>query len=372
MANHHHRRRKKRHPATHAPGLSPGTIVVDPQAPQPVVHLLAYGPDEFTEQTITDLNVLPDLVGRWPVCWVNVAGLGDATAIERVGKIFNLHRLALEDAAGAGQRPKIEAFQNGLFVVARMLDINPAWNDEQLSIFVGRGYVVTFQERTGDSFEPVRERIRQCRGKIRQMGADYLAYALIDMVIDRYFPVMDELEDRLDLLEEDIEARPSKQGNTRAYGIKKEAMAVRRVVSPLKEAIYQLLSEDHPLIADETRVHLRDCIDHAAEIVDRVEMFRESTLSLMDVYLSSLTSRLDEIMTVLTIITTIFIPLSFIAAVYGMNFDTQASAFNMPELTWRYGYLFTLGLMAAVALGLVFYFWRSGWIGKGPKKKDQP
>jgi magnesium transporter len=368
LTMHRHHRRRKRPAPTHAPGTAPGTITIDPQAPPSAVHVFAYGPDGLDERAVTDLETLSDLRGRWPVLWVNVTGLGDAAVLERLGKVFGLHRLALEDIAHTAQRPKVEAYENGYFIVARMLDVNPECDNKQFSLFFAPGVVVTFEEGPDDCFNPVRDRIRQTRGRIRQFGADYLVYALLDTIIDRYFPVMDELEDRLDQLEEDIEAQPMKRANTRIYQLKQEAMAVRRVVSPLKEAIYQLLSEDHPLIVDETRTHLRDCVDHAAEIIDRIEMFRESALSLMDVYLSSLTGRLDEIMTVLTIIATIFIPLSFIAGVYGMNFD-RASPYNLPELGWRYGYLFSLALMAAVTGGLLYYFWRRGWIGKGPKKK---
>ncbi len=363
MATHHRGRRRKHRPTAHAPGMSPGTIVADPTSPRPVIDVLAYGPDGFVEQAITDPKALPALQSRWPVMWVNVAGLGDATTIEELGQVFHLHRLALEDVTSTAQRPKIETYQSGYFIVARMLDVNPEWDNEQISLFVGDGFVLMFQERPGDCFEPVRDRIRQGRGRIRQMGADYLAYALLDATIDRYFPVMDELEDRLDRLEESILAQADKTAGARIYQIKQEAIGMRRLVAPLKEAIYQLLRDDNPLLSDETRTHLRDCHDHVSTIIDRVESFRENALGLMDVYHASFTSRLNEIMTVLTIIATIFIPLSFIASIYGMNFSPDAGPLNMPELRWRYGYLFALGLMAAVTLGLLGYFWASGWIG---------
>jgi magnesium transporter len=241
---------------------------------------------------------------------------------------------------------------------------------EQVSLFLGDGYVITFDEKPGDSFDPIRERIRQGKGKIRQVGADYLAYALLDAIIDRHFPLLEHYDSLLDELEDEIMEHPTKNTIMKIHEIRRDLLVIKRILWPMRDVISALLRESASYIRTETIVFLRDCYDHTIRAIDLVENYREIVTSLMDVYLSSVSNRLNDIMKVLTMIATIFIPLSFIAGIYGMNFNTQKSPLNMPELDWYWGYPFALAVMAAVAAGIVFYYWRKGWIFSGRAKES--
>ncbi|CAG0953144.1 partial Cobalt/magnesium transport protein CorA, partial [Anaerolineae bacterium] len=278
--------------------------------------------------------------------------------------VFSLHPLALEDVVHVHQRPKVEEYEAGFYLVMRMPRFEGAVNVEleQLSLFFGPGYVVTFQEREGDCLEPVRERLRGSRGRVRQLGADYLAYTLLDAVIDAYFPILEVVGERLELLEDRVLLHPDRAVVEDIHHVKRELIAIRRAIWPLRDAVNRLEREEHPLIDRETQVYLRDCYDHCVQLVELVETYREVATGLLDVYLSSVSNRMNEVMKVLTIIATIFIPLGFVASVYGMNFDTSRSPYNMPELEWRYGYPYVLGLMAAMVIGLLVYFRVKRWI----------
>jgi magnesium transporter len=259
--------------------------------------------------------------------------------------------------------------------VLRMLTAAERLEAEQLSLFLGDRFVVTFQEgKPGDSLEPVRKRLRESAGKLRTLGADYLAYALIDAVIDGYFPVLEEYGERLETLEDEILDKPGAGTIARLHGIKRDLLEVRRAVWPLREALAALDRDPGELVTAETRVFLRDCYDHVVRVMDLVETYRELCADLMDVYLSSVSNRLNEVMRVLTVFSAIFIPLTFIAGVYGMNFHTDASPWNMPELAWKWGYPFCLGLMLATAGGLLVFFARKGWLRSftRPSPKDPP
>lgn len=355
-------KRKKKH-RIKAPGTAPGTVMVDPDAPKPHIRVLGFGPDGCDERTVSSVDEIAPFLSRWPVTWVDVDGLGDADTLHKIGQLFKLHPLALEDAASVHQRPKVEEFEGQIFIVARMATLNGLLDTEQLSLFLGRNFVITFQEGVpGDPFDPVRHRIKQAGGRIRQLGPDYLAYALLDAVIDGYFPRLEQLGERLDVLEDQILARPDRQAISRLFDAKRELLNLRRAVWPLREGINSLLRDPSELLNDETRLHLRDCYDHVVRIIDLVETYRELGSDLIDLYMSSVSQRLNEVMKVLTIIATIFIPLTFISSIYGMNFNTAKSPWNMPELNWFWGYPFALGLMAVTAMGLVFYVWWKGWL----------
>jgi len=343
----------------------------DPESPRPVVRVMAYGPDRFIEEEVRDVERLSALRGQWPAVWINVDGFGDVQFIARLGEMFHLHRLALEDAVNVRQRAKVDLYENHVFIVARMVGWNGQLGSEQVSLFLGDGCLISFQEgRPGDAFEPVRDRIRKGAGLIRRMGADYLAYSMLDAVIDGYFPVLEELGERLEQLEDEILARPQPRAVARLHAIKRDLLTLRRAAWPLREATNSLVRDENRFIGDETRVHLRDCYDHAVRIIDFVETDRELASDLMDLYLSSVNQRMTEVMKVLTIIATVFIPLTFISSIYGMNFDTARSRWNMPELEWYWGYPFALALMALTAGGLVIYFWHKGWIGSS--SPDEP
>ena len=344
------------------PGASPGLLVTDPDAPQPAVRLIAYRPDEFVEKKMDDIQSIHDFLGKWPVTWINVDGLGNVETIRKIGELFGLHRLTLEDIVNTHQRAKLESYPDSLFIVGRMASLSDRLETEQLSLFLGRNYVLTFQETPGDCFDPVRTRIRTSGGRIRSAGPDYLAYALLDAVIDGYFPVLEHYGEELERVEDEIIARPEYSSFAQLHEAKRDLLTVRRAIWPQRETINSLTRDPIPLIADETRLYLRDCYDHTVEIIDLVETLRELCSDLADLYVSSVSNRLNEIMKVLTIIATIFIPLSFVASLYGMNFRTDKSPLNMPELEWYWGYPFALSIMAAIAFVLMWYFWRKGWL----------
>jgi len=345
------------------PGASPGAFVVDPKAPHPHVSVFAYGPEEIVHEYHAVVSRLPALLEKFPVTWVNVDGLGDAETIKKLGEIFGLHRLALEDVVNVHQRPKAEAYDAHLFLVTRMIaEIEPLVT-EQISIFLGKKFVVTFQERPGDCLEPVRERLRKVDGRIRKAGPDYLAYSILDTTLDAYFPVLEQYGVRLDSLEDEVALRPRGTTLARIHDVSADLRHLRRVTWPHRDTMSSLAREDNPFFASETRVYLRDCYDHTVQLLDLVETYRELCHDLRDYYMAMVSNRLNETMKVLTIIATLFIPLSFVAGVYGMNFDPDASPWNMPELRWFWGYPFAMGLMASMAAGMLYFFRRRGWLG---------
>jgi magnesium transporter len=345
------------------PGAAPGTVVIDPQAPAPVISVTAYGPDELIEEAIADPRAILSYLGKWPVTWINVDGLGDAETINALGEIFELHPLVLEDVVHTHQRPKFEEYDSHAFIITRMPQLEEAFRTEQVSIFLGADYVLTLQERPGDCFEPVRKRLRNQRGLVRRQGADYLAYALLDAVIDSYFPVLEVYGERLDDLETEISERPGPATVARIQQMKHDLQALRRTIWPQRDTLNVLIRDTGPFISDTTRVFLRDCYDHSIHIMELVETYHEVAAGLIEFYMSSVGHRMNEIMKVLTIMATIFIPLTFIAGIYGMNFNPSASPWNMPELNWYLGYPLALGLMVVVVLGMLFYFRRKRWIG---------
>jgi magnesium transporter len=343
-------------------GSAPGTIEVDPASPPPVITCIDYGAEEFLEETVDSPEDLRRFVEKPTVTWVNVDGLGDESVLHSIAGTFGLHRLAMEDVVNVTQRPKLEVYGDHLFVVARMPMADAAPATEQVSIFVGPNFVLTFQERAGDCFDSVRSRLRSARPRIRQAGPDYLAYALLDAVVDAYFPVLETYAEVLDDLEAEIFADPDDTVLPRLHMLKRDLLSVRRTVWSLREVTTTLAREDTPVVADDTRPYLRDCHDHTVQLLELVESFRESSSSLVDFYLSQVSQKMNEVMKVLTIIATIFIPITFIAGIYGMNFDPAASGWNMPELGWRWGYPASLLLMAVVTVVMLEYFRRKRWI----------
>ena len=322
------------------------------------MQVMAYGPAEFVEQEIPSADAIAPFLGQWPVVWLNVDGLGDAEAIRRFGEIFGIHPLALEDVINVHQRPKVEPYEKYLFIVMQMLLTGEKLDTEQLSLFLGSNFVLTFQEQPGgDCFAPIRERIRKNHGRIRAAGPDYLVYSLLDAVVDNYFPILERAGERLETVEQEVVTRPRNETLARIQAIKRDLLLLRRAVWPMREALNSLLRDDTPFIARETRTYLRDCYDHSVRIIDILETDRETSFGLLETYLSSVSNRMNEIIKVLTIITTLFMPLTFIAGIYGMNFA------HMPELNRPWAYPAVLALMAAIATGMLFYFRRKGWLG---------
>lgn len=366
-------RKRSHHHHTWTPA---GTLCVDPNAPKPEVDVMAYGPDELFEAKLDDLRWVEDHKDKYPVLWINVDGLGDSFVVGELGRIFNLHKLALEDVVHGNQRPKVDIYEGHLFISLRMLYRNEGRVEtEQLSIFLGKGFIISFQEGIpGDCFNPVRERLRKEGTRLRAAHPDFLAYSLLDSVIDAYFPYLEDLGEQLEHLEDKVMTEPSREVIQEIHMVKRDLLVVRRAVWPLREAINPLLREDTPLVAHETRVFLRDAYDHCIQVVDLIETYRDLGSSLMDIYLSSISNKMNEVMKVLTIITTIFVPLTFVAGVYGMNFNTEKSPLNMPELNSYYGYPMCWAVMLAIAGVEIYYFWRKGWIWekKHPPKPPPP
>lgn len=360
----------------------PGTIFAAPDADPTSLHLMRYGSGFVEERQLASVDVLTDaeLAGEG-VLWLDVRGLADTAVLQAVAKRFAIHPLAAADAVNAPQRPKAESYDDHVLLITHMMQMQAAKHPnghrelhmEQVAMVMSRSWVVTFQESNedGDVFDPVRKRIHSGRGRIRSSGADYLTYALLDAVVDGYFPVLEELGQTLEDLELDTLERPTPRSGQQIHALKRTLLTLRRGAWPQRDAINVLLRGDLDendaglaLFQPATRVYLRDVYDHVVQVVDMIETYREFAASLMDVYLSSVNNRMNEVVKVLTIISTIFLPLSFIAGVYGMNFDPAASPWNMPELKWAYGYPFALGLMAIVAVGMLLVFRHFGWIGR--------
>ncbi len=344
------------------PGAAPGTLIGDPTAAESAIRLIQYRETEIVEEMLDSLDGLRERLERWPTTWLDVEGVGDVALIQEIGEIFGLHRLAMEDSANVHQRPKFEDYEDHVFVVTRMIRADRAPETEQVSMFIGENFLVTIQEAPGDCFEPIRERLRRGKGPIRRRGPDYLAYALIDAVIDNYFPVLETYGEEVETLESGVISEPHRDHVVEIHQLKRELLTLRRSIWPMREMVNALIRDEARVITRQSRIYLRDCYDHTVQLMDIVEVYREITSDLVDIYLSSVSARMNEVMKVLTIIATIFIPLSFIASLYGMNFSTEKSPWNMPELKWEYGYLYSLALMSAVAGGLMFWFWRKGWL----------
>jgi magnesium transporter len=293
------------------------------------------------------------------VTWINVDGLHDTAMLEEIGQLFDLHPLVLEDILNTQQRPKSEDYEKHIFVVLKMLsfaDESPYIRSEQVSLILGNGYVLSFQEVTGDVFEPVRQRIRSRKGRICKMGPDYLLYALADAIVDHYFVVLERIEEKLELLEDAVFEDPTVSTLAEIQRLKVELLRFRKAIWPLREAVNGLLREENELITEKTEVFLRDVYDHTIQVIDTVEGFRDTVSGLLDVYLSSVSNRMNEVMKVLTIIATIFIPLTFIAGIYGMNFE------YMPELRIPWAYPLVWFAMVVVALLMITYFRRKNWL----------
>jgi magnesium transporter len=342
----------------HRPGTAPGTLrAPDTPITGPVrVTVMDYSAERLVEREIHTAEELAPYRETPTVTWINVEGLQDVAFLEALGKIFEFHPLALEDVLNCGQRPKLEDYGKYHFLVMKSLLLRGEDLDtEQISFFLAGNYIITLQEVPGDSFEAVRERIRHGKGQIRRMGSDYLLYALVDALIDEFFPVLESFGERIEELEDEVIGSPDPETLNEIHRVKRELLLLRRVAFPEREVINALQRDEAHLIRPEIRVFLRDCYDHIIQVLDMVETYRDLAGGMLDVYLSSTSNRLNEVMKVLTIISTIFIPLNFIAGLYGMNFH------NMPELGSRYGYPIVLAVMATTAGGLVLYFKRKGW-----------
>lgn len=350
-----------------SPGSAPGTLVINEDSPRPQVRVMDYNAFQMEEKDLDGpRDVIPYLTdGVESITWIDVHGLGDELVVRELGEIFSLHPLTLEDVVHVGQRAKTEEFEGHRFVIVRMVELTKEDNvrTEQLSIFLGQSFLVTFQEFPGDCFDPIRDRLRRGRGLLRKSGPDFLMYSLLDAAIDHYFPVMERYGEILEELEDEVALRPRPELLARIHKTKLELLAIRRAIWPVRDVINTLLRDDSDLIKPETRTHLRDCYDHAVQVMDMIETFRELASGLLDIYMSSVANRTNDVMKVLTIVTTVFTPLTFVAGLYGMNFDPQAGPLSMPELRSPYGYIICLSIMAMMGCSMLIFFWRKGWLG---------
>jgi magnesium transporter len=344
-------------------------MIAPVRSPSPQVDVIAYGSSAFIERNDVSPADIQAFRDDFDVAWVNVSGLGNAELIGQIGQMFGLHNLAMEDVLNLHQRPKVEEFDEHIFLVTQIIHKEAGIRTEQLSIFLGSDFVLSFQEEPGDSLGTLRERIHQGKGRVRTLGADYLCYAILDVVVDDYFPVLEDYGEALEALEEEVVSRADSRHITILHDMKRDLLTIRRAVWPHREMVNALIRDENILVTQVTRMHLRDIYDHTVQLIDIVETYREIASGLVDVHISSVSAKLNEIMKVLTIIATIFIPLGFVASLYGMNFDRSASPWNMPELGWRFGYLLSLILMGGIAAGLLFYFRRRGWLGG--KQRDE-
>ncbi|MFN9706987.1 MAG: magnesium/cobalt transporter CorA [Planctomycetota bacterium] len=351
------RRVRKRRRRTTPVGASPGTIAPPPDALPLELSAIAYGRGGVTEKrgaTLAEIQALRRLGG---VVWIDVIGLADAAMLRALGAEFDLHRLAVEDVANVGQRAKVEDYDDHTFIVLRMIDAQHPTETEQLAMFVGPDYVLTFQERPGDCFQMVRQRLRDPQGQMQKRGADYLGYALLDAVVDGYFPTLERLDDRSEQVEHEILADTQPKGAVaELHAVRRALLELRRAVWPLREATSSLLRGEGRNFSADVRPYLRDVHDHVVQLIDLLENQREMTSSLLDLHLSHVNHRLNEVMKLLTIISTIFIPLTFLVGVYGMNFDW------MPELRVWWGYPACMAAMVAMALLMLRWFRNRGWL----------
>jgi magnesium transporter len=346
------------------PGSVPGTLLIEADAAPPVLFLIDYNEENATRTKLnTPEEVIPYLDSE-SVSWIDVQGLGSEDVLRRIGKVFGLHPLVLEDIVNVPQRPKVEEYEKQLLIVLRMVtprEDGKRFISEQVSFILGEHYLLTVQEEPDyDPFGPVRERIRSNKGMICRHHADFLTYALIDAIVDGFFPVLEAYGDELEELEDEVVENPSRATLERIHQVKRDLLGLRRAIWPQREVINSLLRDGTPLIGDTVRTYLRDCYDHVVQVLEIIENYREIASSLMDVYLSSISNKMNEVMKVLTIISTIFIPLTFIAGVYGMNFNPELPG-NMPELELPYAYVVCWLVMLTIAGALILYFKRRGW-----------
>lgn len=350
----------------HPPGTAPGTLIGREIAitGELSINLIDYSPDEYIETELSDIDQCKPYLDKESVTWIHLQGAVSADLIKNLGSIFELHPLTLEDVLNKGQRPKTEEYSDSLFVILSMpIEVDGRTMVEQVSIFLGENYIISFCDGNIDPFEPLRQRLRKINGSIRTKKADYILYCILDLVIDQGYPVLESFGEDIELIEEAVlDSSAQKNLLAEIHRIRRELLLLRRNLWPQREVVNNLLRSENVLIKEGTSLYLRDCYDHTIQILELIENYREMASSLIDIYLSSSSNRLNEIMRVLTMIATIFIPLTFVAGLYGMNFSHPASPWAMPELHWYYGYPFSWGIMLTIVIAMVIYFKRKNWL----------
>ncbi|HHS51224.1 MAG TPA: magnesium/cobalt transporter CorA [candidate division Zixibacteria bacterium] len=341
-------------------GLPPGTLVYTGDKTHDIeISTIEFDAEKIAERKIADIAECAGLRDSESIAWIDFNGVHDTKTLTQVGEMFGLHPLVLEDIANIGQRPKADIFTDYVFIVAKMFRANGEDGEiihEQVSFILGKNYLLSFQEMSGDVFEPVRQRLRQGLGRVRTNGADYLLYALLDAIVDGYFVVLERFGEKIETLEERLLEDPNEQIRAELHAAKREMIFIRKAIWPMREVLASLARERTGLVAESSEIYIRDLYDHIIQVMDTVETHRDMVSGLLDTYLSSLSNKMNEVMKVLTIFASIFIPLTFIAGVYGMNFEF------MPELAWKWAYFGVWGVMAGVAVALLIFFRRKKWL----------
>lgn len=364
MARNKGRARRRQPTQRPPPGSVPGAWSIDPAASPTTIRVIAYGVASLKETTVQTMTELQAASANHPCIWVDVVGLGNAEVLRQLQEFFGLHSLLMADVVNTYQRPKVESYGDRLFIVLRAPEPDHSGKFEQISLIVGPKFLLTFQEDPRDCFGGVRDRLRREGSLIRQQGPDYLAYALLDMSIDQHFPIVDRQADKLGQVEEAILRGESHEVLQQLLELKQSMISLRGNVSALRDVLRTLLHDPIELIQTNTRLYFRDCHDHAVQLIDELEHNREYSSSLLDIHLSLASQRMNQTMRMLTAISMLFLPLTFIAGVYGMNFDPDSSPWNMPELRWTWGYPFSLLLMLATGVGLFVLMRKRGWVGQ--------
>ena len=341
-------------------GLSPGSMILvgEKKVENVAISVIDYDSERLDSRVLSTVEKAFPFKDTPTITWLNISGLHDVKILEKLGEKYEIHPLVLEDILNTDQRPKVEIFGDYFFVVLKMLSFDEQRDEiehEQISLIIGKNFVITFQEREGDVLDPIRERLQNPQGRLRKNGADYLAYTIIDVIVDYYFVLLEKLGEKIEKLEENVIEKPDRSTVKDLQLLKRELIFLRRSVWPLRELISGLTREETLLISSFTSPYLRDVYDHTIQVIDTVETFRDMVSGILDIYLSSVSNKMNEVMKVLTIIATIFIPLSFIAGVYGMNFEF------MPELKWHWGYPVVWGVMLISLISMLIYFKRKKW-----------
>ena len=352
---------QRRPKSTNALNQVPGavTYVGNKQSSETKLEIIDYNKDSFEKFEFSNPEAAFKFENADKITWINVNGLSTAEHIEQLGKYYDLHPLIMEDIVNTNQRPKIDEYEDYLFIVAKMLyhKEDGILENEHISIVLGKDYVITFQEADGDVFDGVRDRISNAKGRIRNNGSDYLVFALLDAIIDNYFVVVEEISDKIETLEEQLFiAQPSDDITFEIQELKRTVLRIRRAVFPLREVISRMEKSDSSIIEAKTQNYIRDLYDHIVQVSENIEIYREMTWGLMDMYMTTISNKMNEVMKVLTIMASIFIPLTFLAGIYGMNFD------NIPELHYKYSYYILWGVMIFVFLLMILYFKRKKWL----------
>jgi len=342
-------------------GLPPGSVVYtgNRKIEKVQIHYLHYDENNLEEKTLHNQGkIVFHHSDDNKVDWYDIRGIHDSALIEQIGAAFNIHSLILEDVSDIDQRPKFEEYENGIFIIVKALSFDKARlkiSTEQVGIYFKKWFVVTFQETESDLFNTIRKRIQNGKGRIRQRGSDYFAYALVDVIVDHYFIVLEDIELEIESLEEKVLEKQDAAIKSKIHLLRKELLTMRKSIAPLREAVSRFAKSDSPFIEEKTVVYLRDLYDHTKQVMDSVESFRDSLNGLNDLFISEVSFKMNQVIQMLTIVSTIFIPLTFLAGIYGMNFD------NMPELHWEYGYFILWALMAVIFVGLLLYFKKKKW-----------